>query len=239
MKEYKIEQFPKNKVITKLSKEQKEIRGNKKKYIYLDLKRCNTCMNELSIDEYYIKDSKTGRRANRCRDCELKRQGVLEIGKLRYALKVADKGFRRCSICRDTKPLNKFSKNKGQYLGYSNNCYKCQSNLTLPWRKKQAEDITDWYIINYYGKNLGYNQFNDELIIKLRNEVLEKRKPKHKFENKEFQSTRKLANYINKKYNIGIHTIEDRIRRGFTEYECTMTRLQFVRHNKAKEVQND
>lgn len=240
MKEYKIEQFPKNKTITNLSKEQKELRRSQKKYIYKDLKTCNNCIKEQPISEYYVKDSKTGRRANKCRDCTMKDKGVIEIGKQRFAYKIADKGFRRCSICKNIKPFSEFTKNKGAYLGYANNCYKCQSALTLPWRKKQSDDITDWYIINYYGKKLGYKEFNNDLIEKLRLDIIESRVPKVKFslDGKDFLSIRQFSLYVSKLYKLTYHCVYHRASNGFNEKECTMTRLEFVRNNKAKEVGN-
>lgn len=125
---YSIEKFPKNKNedYSKLSSHQIILRGKQKVYKYAKTKACNKCFKELdSIKEFYLKDSKTGRRANKCRDCTLEEQGVIEIGKTRMAMKIFKKGFRNCSTCRQIKPLNEFFKNAHEYGGIDNKCKAC------------------------------------------------------------------------------------------------------------------
>ena len=86
----------------------------------------------------------------------MKSMGVVEIGKLRFADKIEDKGFRRCSYCKTIKPLTEFRKNKGQKNGISNNCYECTHELHHQFIMKQKEEIGDHYVKQYCLRN--YNQ---------------------------------------------------------------------------------
>lgn len=225
---YIIEQFPKNKDLdfSKMSIDQKALRLNpvKKKYKYGKEIKCKKCGKTQAIEEYYVKNAR-GRRATSCRDCQMKRSGVIEIGKLRFAFKIADKGFRRCSVCKDTKPLTEFKKNAGQYLGISNNCYDCANKLHSQFVKKQQETIGTSYI-KEYGKLQGIRYFNDEIIEKLKLEILDKRKPKYFVDEKKFVTIAEFSRYIEKVYGLPITMTNKRIQEGKTEEECKLTEYE-------------
>lgn len=227
-KKYSIEQYPKNKTIdvSKLNEYQIKIRKNQKIYVYDKEKTCNTCGKKLPIEEYYIKDSKTGRRANKCRDCSLKSQGVVEIGKQRFAYKIFDKGFRRCSICKEIKPLHMFKKNKSQYGGISNNCYECSKKLHDEFVQKSKSEIGEHYI-KEYGKRKGITVFDEITISELKKEIEESRKPKYHLDGESFLTIRDLAKFINEKYNIPITTVEKRISKGASETDCIITESEY------------
>lgn len=227
-KKYTIEQFPKNKTInaSKLNEYQIDIRNNQKKYIYAKEKTCNTCGNKQSINEYYIRDRKTGRRNNKCRDCCLKSQGVLEIGKQRFADKIYNKGFRRCSVCKDIKPLDLFTKNKHQHGGISNNCYECAKKLHDEFVQKSKKEIGEHYV-KEYGKRNGITTFDVTVIENLREKIKDSRKPKYKLDGELFLTARDLAKFINRNYNIPITTTEKRINEGANEKECTITEKEY------------
>ena len=84
MKEYQIEQFPKNKKVKNLSLDQKEIREKNKK-IKQKTQICNKCLIEQPLCEFYIRDKSKDLRRKSCRDCQLKRMEVVEIGKIRFS----------------------------------------------------------------------------------------------------------------------------------------------------------
>lgn len=234
MKKHTIEQFPKNKDIDyrKLSKIQIKTRINsvKKKYDYGKEIKCKCCGMLQEITEYYVKDKETGRRATKCRDCRLKQEGVLEVGKYRFAKKIAEKGFRRCSVCKEIKPLEKFTKKKGQYLGIANTCYECSKNLLKKYQIKQREKIGDWYVREIC-KAKGITDLNDKLIEDTRLKIIEKRKPKYYVDGKEFVTIRDFAKYIKSQYGMPITMTEKRIYLGKTENECKLSEHQMRSQN--------
>ena len=227
-KKYSIEQFPKNKSIdiSMLNEYQIGIRNNQKQYVYTKEKTCNTCGIKQPISEYYIRDRETGRRNNKCRDCCLKAQGVVEIGKQRFAFKIFDKGFRRCSVCKEIKPLDLFTKNKSQYEGISNNCYECARNLHDIFVQKSKAEIGEHYI-KEYGKRNGITVFDSDILARLKAEIEESRIHKYHLDGKSFLTIRDLAKYINEKYKIPTTTTVKRISEGAKEKDCIINESKY------------
>lgn len=190
-----LNQYPKNKIIAeKLSADQLSLRVKAKhRDFYLEQKRCKMCQFEQPITEYYIHNKETGRRNARCRDCILKQMGVVEIGKIRFSEKIFDKGFRRCSICKDIKPLEMYDRN-GKYKGnISPTCKEC--NYTL----------------------------SRKFITAKRDERRSKRKPKHILDGHEFFTSMDFANHILTVYGNAIDGTLARLASGKTEKECTIS----------------
>lgn len=221
-KDYKLEQFPKNKEINNLSTQQLVIRA-KKKYEYGEEKACNCCGKDQPIAEFYIKDKATGRRANKCRDCQMKDEDVVEIGKYRFSKKIMDKGFRRCSVCKDTKPITSFYKSKHQYKGYSNICYCCQDRLHKQYMMNQRDEIGLYYIKQFAKRVHGVTELTEELIDKYRSEIFEKRNAKFFLDEKEFVTLADFARYVEEEYGIRQGTVCNRVWKGYNEKECTLT----------------
>jgi len=219
---YSVEQFPKNKDIANLSDEQKFIRQNQKKYVYKDKFTCVKCGKEQPIQEFYVADINTGRRKKSCRDCQMKAADVIEIGKLRFSEKILGKGFRRCSVCKDIKPLEAFKKNKNQYKGVSNNCYDCSRKLHKDFVDRQTEEIGVFYI-KQYGIRKGVVDFTDEVMQQLKQEIIESRKPKYFIDGLEFVTVADFARYIKKEYGLPITTTEKRISEGKNEQDCKLS----------------
>jgi len=223
-KEYSHTQYPKFKDFQpeELSNDQILIRTNKKKYVYGNTINCRTCGNDLPIAEYYIKDRHTGRRSTQCRDCELRADGIVEIGKTRFAMIIFKKNFRRCAVCKDTLPLTEFSHDKNRYGGYSNNCKGCNAAGVAALQQKGKTEITDWYV-KEYGKRFGITNFDEETIAKLRQEIIEKREPKYFLDGKEFLTAVDLAKYIESKYGLPLTMTKKRIADGKTPEECKIS----------------
>jgi len=219
---YSVEQFPKNKDIANLSDEQKFIRQNQKKYVYKDKFTCVKCGKEQPIQEFYVADINTGRRKKSCRDCQMKAADVIEIGKLRFSEKILGKGFRRCSVCKDIKPLEAFKKNKNQYKGVSNNCYDCSRQLHHAFYINQKEKIGKSFI-QEYGKRKGIVVFDKKVLNELKNEIIESRKPKLFLDGKGFVTVADFARYIELQYGLPVTMTEKRISEGKTEEQCKMT----------------
>lgn len=227
---YVIEQYPKNKDFdfSKMSIDQKALRLNavKKTYKYGKEIKCKYCGKKHATEEYYIKDKETGRRATRCRDCQMKQAGVIEIGKLRFAVKIADKGFRRCCVCKEIKPLTEYKKNKGQYLGISNNCYYCANKLHSEFVKKQQQTIGTSYI-KEFGKLKGITEFNEDILNDLKNEILENKaereRLKYFLDGKSFTTLDAFALYVEQKYGVNPSTVIYRINAGYKEKDCIIS----------------
>jgi hypothetical protein len=220
---YSVEQFPKNKNITNLSDEQKFIRQNQKKYVYKDKFTCVKCSKELPIQEFYVSDINTGRRKKSCRDCQMKAANVIEIGKLRFSAKILDKGFRRCSVCKDIKPLDAFKKNKNQHKGISNNCYDCANKLHKEFVDKQTEEIGLFYIKQYAISNYGNKNLTEKDIETYRQEIIKKRSFKYFLDGNSFVNVTDFANYIQNKYGILKATVLNRIHQGYSEQDCIIS----------------
>lgn len=135
---YAIEQFPKNKSINlcNLSPDQKEIRRNKNIERYKDGIRCTCCQNVQDCTEFYFKNKEIGLRLTICRDCLMRKKGTVEIGRNRFSQKIFKKGFQRCYICREIKPISLFIK-KNNKRGCAEECDKCRIELLRSKRQKK------------------------------------------------------------------------------------------------------
>lgn len=209
---YSLNQYPKNKIIKldSLNEYQVEIRNNLKHYIYKDYKTCNKCFIKQPIDEFYVKDKKTGRRSNGCRDCQLKSVGVVEIGKLRFADEILKKDFKNCSVCKNIKPLIQFRNNKGRRKGKDNVCIECS-------------------------RYLGYKYYKEKNGI----DVSKKDYKKHKYfiDNRSFKYKSELCRYIKKEYGIPITTTEYRIKNGYNVEDLKLSK-NYVRIRTNKNRKN-
>lgn len=215
---YKLEQFPKNKDLdlSLMSNCQLLIRNNVLNNSFDFI--CVKCGKKLDKNEFYIKNKNTEnpRRDKTCRDCRMKSAGVLNIGKQRFADKIGEKGFKKCSSCKEIKPLNFYSKNKSTHDGINKNCKECSKERLDEFQKKQRIEIGDFYIKQYKKRN---NIKSDYEAI---NEIKEKRKIKHKLDGFDFYSTRQFADYIFKKHGILQKTTEARVSNGYNDLDCTL-----------------
>jgi len=132
-----------------------------------------------------------------------------------------------CNVCNVEKKDIEFPK-------LDNICKKCRYDLNKIYKAEQRKTLGDSYVKQWGKFTYGYKEFNQKLIDELRNELKEKRKPKHILDNKNFRTTRDFAKYILCKYKIPVTTVEKRIFNGRTEFECSLNRKQFVLHNKKK-----
>lgn len=225
---YTIEQYPKNKdfEVSKLSEYQIYVRNNQRKYKYGETKTCSKCHKKLPIKEFYIKDKETGRRCGYCRDCQMREADIIEIGKVRFAKDILKKGFRRCSVCKEIKPLTAYSKSVAGYEGYSSNCYECSNRLHSDFLQKQKNEIGDFYV-RQYGLRNGINEFTKEVMERLRNEIIANRKPILFLNGNEFLTIADFARYIELNYNIPTTTTEKRISNGTKETDCIIPEKEY------------
>lgn len=225
---YYIEQFPKNKNDSDrtLSDEQKYIRINTKRYYYGKEITCNKCLKIQPIQEFYITNKNTGRRKKSCRDCQMKEANVIEIGKSRFSKKILDKGFRRCSVCKEIQPLTEYAYDKTKFGGHTSNCKKCNASAVSKLQIKGREEITDWYVREYGKRNYNLTTFDESIIKKLREEIIEKRKPKYFIDDKEFLTIAEFARYIEGRYGLPFTTTKKRISEGKTLEQCKLSESQ-------------
>jgi hypothetical protein len=220
---YSIEQFPKNKTIDNLSPEQLFVRANLKPGNVQKTKICNRCGKEQPVLEFYIKDKKTKRHDNTCRDCRIKQAGCLEVGKQRFAYKILKKGFRRCSVCKEIKPLTMFTKSVSGYLGYANNCYPCSKKLLNLYQKDQSKSIGQFFIRQYALKTYGIKINTDEEYARYKLEIEENRKPKFYLDGKSFLFAHDFALYMKQTYGFPVTTTLARLTNGKTTEECKIS----------------
>jgi len=205
----------------------KEIFENKKidyKY-YRDNLICIDCKCKKTIDDFHIKEKKTGRIDTACKECIAKRDGVKNFGLLTISKELFNKGFRKCSICKDVKELEKFSKNKTSSGGYSHNCYECQTQLTKKYVIEQRENLGDYHLTQYCVRKykISKEEVTNELRELARIEILEKRKPKFNLDGKYFFNQKDFAKYVYKNYGVPISTVLGRIRDGKKEKDCIIS----------------
>ena len=220
IKRYAIEQFPKNKLLIGFSPIQLEIR----KYQKLKLvksKICNQCWNLLPLSEFYTKKRKDNSIYYdcKCRDCRIKNQGAIEIGKHRFAKKIFSKGFRRCSICKEIKPLSDFSKCVNKFGNYSSNCYECNKKKLDKYRESWKNNISDFYV-KQYAKRHKIKIDDKNSIDSLRDEIKNKNKPKYFLDGLEFVTKESFSDYIYEKYKISKDATLKRLQKGYKESEC-------------------
>ena len=196
---------------------EKAIETNKEFYDSRTHKQCSKCGVIDLVDNFPNNVSK-------CQKC-INSYVVERIKKYEYTNEK-----KSCNNCGEVKAHNEFPK-------LDNTCKKCRYEIHKQYQIEQRETLGDWYVKEYGKYTYGYKEFTEKLIDDLRNELKEKRKPKHKFDGKNFRTTRDFAKYVFEKYKVPITTVEKRIYEGRTEYECTLNRKQFVCHNlkKAKE----
>jgi uncharacterized protein (DUF983 family) len=136
---------------------------------------------------------------------------------------------KNCNKCGELKKDTDFHK-------LNNTCKKCDFEKHKKFQDKQREKLGDWYVKEYGKYTYKIKEFTQKIIDELRIELIEKRKPKYHIDNLSFMTIRNFAKYILEKYKIPISTVEKRINKGFSEYECTLNRKEFVRHNIKRNV---
>ena len=118
--------------LSKLSKEQIIIRAKEieKKG---EKKRCKRCLKEKLFNGYRLRAERRGVKGIyydvTCKDCHARTRGTKEIGKLSYAKTLFNKGFRRCTTCKDTKPLTEYYQNNASHTKISNTCKICANKI--------------------------------------------------------------------------------------------------------------
>lgn len=206
---------------------QKAVETNKDFYDNRTHKQCSKCGKIDLVDKFAENIS----RCSKCFKNDQKTQSDIIIKKRKnYKYTNEEK---KCNGCGKVKKHIEFPK-------LDNTCKKCRYEIHKQYQIEQRENLGDWYVKEYGKYTYGYNEFTQKLIDELRNELKEKRKPRHIFDGKNFRTTRDFAKYILEKYKVPITTVEKRIYEGRTEFECTLNRKQFVRHNlkKAREEKN-
>ena len=218
MKKYTLEQFPKNKDIgsSKLSAAQLKLRAKvtPQSLSAEETRVCEVCGKKQPITEFYVRDKVTGARRIRCKDCVLKSEGVIELGKIRFANKLFDKGFKKCGMCKSIKPLSEFREDKNQSNRHITICYECIKK----YHRIQRETLGDFYVKNYIKRN--------KLSITLdqaRKIILETREHRFIIDNQSFKTLLDFSNYVFQQYSIPLSTTANRIRQGYSENDCKLS----------------
>jgi uncharacterized protein (DUF983 family) len=133
-------------------------------------------------------------------------------------------GIKECTRCEKEKKDDEFPK-------YDSICKKCRYELHRDYQIEQKENLGDFYVKEYGKRNYGIRNFTKNVMDRLREELKEKRKPRHIYDGKSFRTTNEFAEYVFSKYKISVAAVKRRISQGMTEYECTLSRKQLLGHN--------
>ena len=217
-KKYSLEQFPKNKDFgnSELSAAQLKLRAKvtPQSLSAEETRVCKVCRKKLPITEFYVRNKVTGLRQIRCKDCILKSEGVIELGKIKFANKLFDKGFKKCGMCKSIKPLSEFREDKKVSKGHITVCHECiQKRFRI-----QKETLGDSYVKNHIKRN--------NLSITLdeaRKIILEKREHRFIIDNQSFKTLLDFSNYVFQQYSIPLSTTANRIRHGYSENDCKLS----------------
>ena len=144
---------------------------------------------------------------------------------IRFSKKILEKGFRRCSICKEIKHIEAYTNNKKYYGGKSPACYECTYDNYQKFWIKQKEEIGLFYI-KQYGLRKGINKFTKKIIANLKLEIEESRKPKYFLDGLEFKTNIAFANYIKKQYGHPTNQTLGRIYNGKPEEDCKLTEFE-------------
>lgn len=226
-KKYKLVQYPKNKDIPtrNLSIDQLWVRDRinaVQEDHQTEKRRCNECRKELPVGEFYLKNRETGRLDRTCRDCRMKKAGILNIGKYRFSATLLDKKFRRCSICKQILPLMEFNPSTTSAGGYSHTCKECNVHLTRNYRQRQMMESGHFHL-RQYGLRKGITEFTDEVYEKLREEIDAKRETRFVIDGHGFVTVTDFAEFMLETYKIPVTTTSKRISEGYTVEQCKLS----------------
>ncbi len=210
-----------------LSEEQKQLRREAQIVLNGETRICNQCFKEQEITEYWWSDKKKGKRQPKCRDCCLRNKGIVEVGKVRHALVVLDKGFRKCCDCKRVLPMHEnFHRNENEFGGYSHICITCADKRQRKFQSRQQRVIGKSYVKRWAKENkLPYNEVEHYELYK--EQIMAKRVPKYFCDGKDFVTLRDFARYIEEKYSIPITATENRMHDGAKEEECKLSDFQY------------
>ncbi len=96
-------------------------------------KICKTCLKSKLLSGYRLRTTRRGVKGiyydATCKDCHARTRGTKTIGKLSFAKELFNKGFRKCTTCKEIKPLTKYYKNKASSTGINNSCKICMNKI--------------------------------------------------------------------------------------------------------------
>lgn len=97
----------------------------------MDVKCCSCCKLELPKHQFYAdKRSKDGLTAG-CKKCHAEKAGKVYGGIRNKDIEVPD-GYKRCSMCQEILPLERFSVSKNKKSGYQSHCKECRRRTRGP-----------------------------------------------------------------------------------------------------------
>lgn len=97
----------------------------------MDVKCCSCCKLDLPKHQFYAdKRSKDGLTAG-CKKCHAEKAGKVYGGIRNKDIEVPD-GYKRCSMCQEILPLERFSVSKNKKSGYQSHCKECRRRTRGP-----------------------------------------------------------------------------------------------------------
>lgn len=134
----------------------------------------------------------------------------------------------------ETKVCNTCLKEKKDILfpRLNNTCKECKAEAHKDYLVEQRNTIGTWYIKNYGKSKYKIKDFTEDILNKLKLEIIKNREPKHTIDNLNFSTKKDFAVYVSKTYKISKAAVEQRLSSGMTEYECTLKRSELQNFRK-------
>lgn len=170
----------------------------------METKRCSRCGEHLALEMFYREKRSRDGLCSSCKKCAAESQGKIYLGvrnKNRDA-EIPD-GYKLCTKCKQTKPVNEFYKKSRSSSGYQSHCKDCRQKAKrkgkpepeiLPegmkrcWDCKQILPITAEYFSHEKRTPDGFQSRCKDCFAKYRaanREHINKRKQEHYQENRE------------------------------------------------------
>lgn len=88
-------------------------------------KRCPTCNTDLPVESFYVSSSTKDGRNWQCIECHSRRMKTMAERNAGRKELPAARGTKRCSTCKEEKPVSEFNRNKVAASGLCNVCKQC------------------------------------------------------------------------------------------------------------------
>lgn len=176
----------------------------------METKVCSKCGEKKALTEFYKEKKQADGYNRKCKLCIYPNLGQTE--KNRTLLR--DKGLKKCSSCKQIKPLEMFNKNKHKYDGLLNYCKSCQKERYKKDREVDKKRKAEKYALNVdeeRKKQKIYRETNREKLKKYRQKRYLKHKDKMLYKSAIYrEANRDYLNEQGKKY---YHNNKERVKK--------------------------
>ena len=120
------------------------------------MKLCQACNTEKPETEFYRDRSRSDGLNWRCKPCHKEHIAHLAMQPPRNP---PPEGMKRCQRCKETKPLDEFFANKGEYDGHARMCKPCQVRRHQQWVGENREQVNRYARERYQNDRPRYAEY--------------------------------------------------------------------------------